>query len=42
MDSDQLAFNSVDSDQLAFKKPADLNLHCFKKIYQGSIGKVIR
>ena len=23
--------NSVDPDQLAFQKPADLDLHCFQK-----------
>ena len=23
--------NSVDPDQLAFKKPADLDIHCFQK-----------
>ena len=31
--------NSVDPDQLASEKPADLDLHCFqKKRYPGSSG----
>ena len=29
----QAEWNSIDPDQLAFKKPADLDLHCFKTEY---------
>ena len=34
----QIVKNSVDPDQLALQKPADLDLHCFQnRIYLGSV-----
>ena len=29
--------NSADPDQLASKKPTDLDLHCLQRLYPGSV-----